>query len=84
MGRRKKYQDSETKTSTAQKKANREYYERNKSRVQKFAIVLTVDEVARSNELLRAHGLKRAQVWRDAMARLSAEPLPDLPGKSDK
>lgn len=81
MGRKKKYKDSATKTSTAQKEAAKAYYSRNKDKSKTISITQTAEQTAADKVTLKAHGLKPLQFWRLSIERLNAEPLPELPDK---
>lgn len=81
MGRNKKYKDSSTATSEAQKAAARAYYKRQKNAGQLSRKVLSItmsqDEYNIGREALTSHGLTPLQFWRWAIERLNAEPLPN-------
>lgn len=79
MGRKKKYQESETKTSTAQKEAAKEYYKRNKTKYGTISITQSATQTQADKDTLTAHGLKPLQAWRRLMDELNAEPMPATP-----
>ncbi|MCM1437825.1 MAG: hypothetical protein NC131_01245 [Roseburia sp.] len=80
MARIKKYGESTTATSEAQKAAARAYYERNKENTKKRGISATLTSSAEREQIqaiFKAHGLTPAQVIRGAaFALLSGEQIP--------
>lgn len=76
MGRKKKYQDSETKTSTAQKEAAKTYYNKNKNKYGTISITQTAEQTTADKATLTAHNLTPLQAWRRLMSELDNEPTP--------
>ena len=81
MSRQRKYGESTTATSEAQKAAARAYYQRKKQAGEPAQKVLSItmrpDEYDASRETLTAHRLTPLQAWRRLMDELNAEPIPD-------
>lgn len=77
MGRKKKYKESETKTSTAQKEAAKTYYNKNKTKYATISITQTAEQTQADKMSIAAHGLTPLKFWRAAMERLNAEQIPD-------
>ena len=76
MPRKRKYPESTTATSEAQKAAMRAYYQRKKAagEAQKvIAITMNQTEYESSRATLAAHGLTPLQAWRRLMDELNAE-----------
>ena len=84
MSRQRKYGESTTATSEAQKAAARAYYQRKKQAGEPAQKVLSItmrpDEYDASRETLTAHRLTPLQAWRRLMDELNAEPIPDEDG----
>ena len=81
MSRQRKYGESTTATSEAQKAAARAYYQRKKQAGEPAQKVLSItmrpDEYDASRETLTAHRLTPLQAWRRLMDELNAEPIPE-------
>lgn len=79
MGRNKKYEESKTATSEAQKAASRAYYKRKKQAGETVHKVLSItmcpDEYDESQAILTSHNLSPLQAWRHLMSELKAEPI---------
>lgn len=79
MGRVKKYGESTTATSEAQKAAARNYYKRKKEAgnpAQKvLSITMRPEEYDASRATLTKHGLTPLQAWRRLMSELNAAPV---------
>lgn len=63
--------------SEALKRAQKKYYEQKRSKTQKtISITLTAEQVEADRQTMVAHKTTPGKIWRDAMERLKAEPLP--------
>lgn len=61
----------------AQKRAQKKYYEQKRSKTQKtISITLTAEQVEADRRIMAEHNTTPAQVWRNAIQRLKAEPIP--------
>lgn len=79
MGRKRIYDESTTKTTTAQKKAIAAYRERQKGteKQQKtIGITMTAAEVDADRATLEKYGLTVKEFWRKAIEELKAQPIP--------
>ena len=67
--------------SEALKRAQKKYYEQKRSKTQKtISITLTAEQVEADRQTMAEHNTTPAQVWREAMERLKAQPID---GESD-
>mgnify|MGYP001860353568 CR=1 FL=1 len=79
MGRKRIYEESTTKTTTAQKKAIAAYRERQRGteKQQKtIGITMTAAEVDADRATLEKYGLTVKEFWRKAIEELKAQPIP--------
>lgn len=64
------------KTRESQRKAIKAYQDKHKGEYTTISITTRTERAQADRALMRAHNTTPAQVWRAAMERLNAEPLP--------
>ncbi len=64
------------KTGESQRRAIKAYQERNKGMYKTISITLPSAEAEQSRQIIKEHNTTPAKVWREAMERLNAEPIP--------
>ena len=78
MGRKPKYKPTNTKTSTAQKKAIEAYREKNKGKYKSVSITIEAQQMEADKKRISAAGFSLPQFWR-----LSVDNLPPLTDKTN-
>lgn len=64
-------------TTEAQKRAMKKYYESKRSKTQKtISITLTAEQADQDRQIIAEHKTTPGEVWRKAIDRLKAEPIP--------
>lgn len=68
--------EKQYKTSQAQRNAIKAYREKNGNKYATISITLTKEEAAAHRQTLAEHNRKPVDIWRDAIERLNAQPIP--------
>lgn len=64
----------ERKTTDAQKRAFKNYYEKNKANRKTISLTLTAEQAAYDRAALEANGITPGQLWRNAIDSLPIQP----------